>query len=112
MGRSNDHAKLNCPSAKVASLRQSYQSRLVFFKYIYRPLRAQQAEAIGNFTNQYGPRTSIIEWRPQSVYIFDDIEIKEQATAIIVQNRRGKENQRPVDYFSQSQQQTLLLGCF
>jgi DNA repair protein SbcC/Rad50 len=29
-----------------------------------------------------------------------------------VRVRRGKENLRPVDYFSQSQQQTLLLGLF
>jgi exonuclease SbcC len=97
---------------RVGVRRQSYQPWLAFFKDVCRHLQAQRAEAIGNFTNQYGPRTSIIQRRLRSVYSFDDIEIKEQSTSIVVRVRRGAENLRPVDYFSQSQQQTLLLGLF
>lgn len=96
----------------VTRQKRSYQPWLAFFRDVCRLLQAQQAEAIGNFTTQYGPRTSIIQRRLRSVYSFDDIEIKEQATSIAVRVRRGTEYLRPVDYFSQSQQQTLLLGLF
>jgi exonuclease SbcC len=96
----------------VTAGKRSYQPWLAFFKEVCRRLEAQQAEAIGNFTNQYGPRTSIIQRRLRSVYSFDDIELKEQAASIVVRVRRGTENLRPVDYFSQSQQQTLVLGLF
>jgi DNA repair protein SbcC/Rad50 len=96
----------------VSRQKQSYQPWLAFFRDVCRLLQTQQAEAIGNFTTQYGPRTSIIQRRLRSVYSFDDIEIKEQGTSIAVRVRRGTEYLRPVDYFSQSQQQTLLLGLF
>lgn len=97
---------------KIVAQKLLHQPWLVFFKDICRFLYGQQTEAIENFTDQYGPRTSIIQRRLRSVYSFDDIEIKEQATSIVVRVRRGSEYLRPVDYFSQSQQQTLLLGLF
>ena len=97
---------------RVEARKRSYQPWLAFFRDVCRLLQTQQAEAIGNFTSQYGPRTSIIQRRLRSVYSFDDVEIKEQATSIVVRVRRGRRILRPVDYFSQSQQQTLLLGLF
>jgi hypothetical protein len=72
----------------------------------------EQAAAIANFTRQYGPRTSVIQRRLRSVYGFDDIEIDSHAAEITVAVKRHGVELRPVDYFSQSQQQTLLLGLF
>ena len=46
------------------------------------------------------------------MYGFDDIEIRSHAAAISVRVKRNGEELRPTDYFSQSQQQTLLLGLF
>lgn len=91
---------------------QSYQPWLQYFRNVFRILQAEQGKAVGNFTNQYGPRTSIIQRRLRSVYSFEEVEIKEHDASIVVRVKRGDENLRPVDYFSQSQQQTLLLGLF
>lgn len=60
----------------------------------------------------YGPRTSTIQRRLRSVYGFDDIEIHSKDSSIEVRVKRNGEELRPTDYFSQSQQQTLLLGLF
>jgi hypothetical protein len=73
---------------------------------------AQQNEAISGFTREYGPRTSVIQRRLRSVYGFDDIEIQSKESTITVRVKRHGEELRPIDYFSQSQQQTLLLGLF
>lgn len=43
---------------KLAARKRSYQPWSTFFKEVCRLLQAQQAEAIGTFTTQYGPRTS------------------------------------------------------
>jgi len=73
---------------------------------------SQQNEAIATFTSEYGPRTSVIQRRLRSVYGFDDIEIQSHESTISVRVKRHGEVLRPTDYFSQSQQQTLLLGLF
>ncbi len=83
-----------------------------YFEEALRLLSSQQNEAIATLIREYGPRTSIIQQRLRSVYGFDDIEIKSRDSAIIVRVKRNGEELRPVDYFSQSQQQTLLLGLF
>ena len=73
---------------------------------------SQRNEAIVNFTREYGPRTSVIQRRLRSVYGFDEIEIRSHESAIDVRVKRHGEELRPIDYFSQSQQQTLLLSLF
>lgn len=83
-----------------------------YFALIQRLVLNEQAAAIANFTRQYGPRTSVIQRRLRSVYGFDDIEIDSHAAEIMVSVKRHGVELRPVDYFSQSQQQTLLLGLF
>lgn len=60
----------------------------------------------------YGPRTSVIQKRLRGIYGFDDVGIRSHDSKIQVRVRRRGEELRPTDYFSQSQQQTLLLGLF
>ena len=75
-------------------------------------LSSAQSAAVSDFTSEYGPRTSVIQRRLRSVYGFDEIEILSEESKIKVRVKRQGEELRPTDYFSQSQQQTLLLGLF
>jgi len=92
--------------------RDQHQPWLKYFNDLSRLVASQQNEAIATFTHEYGPRTSVIQRRLRSVYGFDEIEIKSHESAINVRVKRHGEVLRPIDYFSQSQQQTLLLGLF
>jgi exonuclease SbcC len=84
----------------------------VYFSKVSQLLSRQQRDATAQFTKNYGPRTSVIQRRLRSVYGFDDIEIIARDKSIEVRVSRNGETLRPIDYFSQSQQQTLLLGLF
>lgn len=83
-----------------------------YFAAIEKILSDEQAAAIANFTRQYGPRTSVIQRRLRSVYGFDDVEIVNRRSDISVTVKRHGVELRPVDYFSESQKQTLQLGLF
>ena len=83
-----------------------------YFALIDKILSDEQAAAIANFTHQYGPRTSVIQRRLRSVYGFDDVDIISRASEISVTVKRHGVELRPVDYFSESQKQTLQLGLF
>ena len=96
----------------AARKRDLHQPWLAYFTKLSRLVSSQQNEAIANFTSEYGPRTSVIQRRLRSVYGFDDIEIQSHGSTISVRVKRHGEELRPTDYFSQSQQQTLLLGLF
>ena len=99
-----------CRSCCTANL--SHQPWLGYFTKLSHLVSSQQNEAITNFTSEYGPRTSVIQRRLRTVYGFDDIEIQSHESTIRVRVKRHGEELRPIDYFSQSQQQTLLLGLF
>jgi exonuclease SbcC len=96
----------------AAQKRSQHQPWQEYFAEISRLVSSQQNEAIANFTSEYGPRTSIIQRRLRSVYGFDEIEIQSHESSISVRVKRHGESLRPIDYFSQSQQQTLFLGLF
>jgi exonuclease SbcC len=96
----------------AARRRDQHQPWLAYFSKLSRLVSSQQNEAIANFTSEYGPRTSVIQRRLRSVYGFDNIEIQSHESTISVRVKRNGEELRPTDYFSQSQQQTLLLGLF
>lgn len=83
-----------------------------YFEEVSRLVTSQQNVVIDNFTREYGPRTSVIQRRLRTVYGFDDIEIISRESTITVRVKRHGKELRPTDYFSQSQQQTLLLGLF
>lgn len=98
--------------ARTGRERDQHQPWLKYFDGLSHLVSSQQSEAIANFTRDYGPRTSVIQRRLRSVYGFDDIEIHSEQSTIRVRVKRHGEELRPTDYFSQSQQQTLLLGLF
>ena len=85
---------------------------LEYFRVLSGLISGQRNEATDDFTREYGPRTSVIQRRLRSVYGFDDVEIQGHESKIRVRVKRRNEELRPTDYFSQSQQQTLLLGLF
>ena len=98
--------------SKLGSKRDAYGRWLKYFGKVLALVASEQDEAVSRFTREYGPRTSVIQRRLRSVYGFDDIEIRNQDSDILVRVLRGGKQFRPTDYFSQSQQQTLLLGLF
>jgi len=98
--------------ARATTTRDTHLPWRKYFEDISRLVISQRSEAIANFTREYGPRTSVIQRRLRSVYGFDDIEIRSQESTISVRVMRHGAELRPTDYFSQSQQQTLLLGLF
>lgn len=116
-------------AAVLASLRQSVQTKerllraatekreqhlpwIDYFESVTGLIASQQNAAIEGFTREYGPRTSVIQKRLRSVYGFDEVEIQSHGPKIRVRVKRRGEDLRPTDFFSQSQQQTLLLGLF
>ena len=98
---------------KTAQRKQErHKPWLKYFEALSELLSSEQSAAVLNFTSAYGPRTSVIQKRLRSVYGFDEIEILSEKSKIRVRAKRRGEELRPTDYFSQSQQQTLLLGLF
>lgn len=98
--------------ATATRKRDQHQPWLKYFEDVSRLVSSQQSEAIATFTHEYGPRTSVIQQRLRSVYGFDEIDIQSHESTISVRVKRRGEELRPTDYFSQSQQQTLVLGLF
>lgn len=98
--------------SQLKSTRDAYERWLKYFREVLDLVASEQDKAVSRFTNEYGPRTSIIQRRLRSVYGFDDVEIFSEGSKILVRVSRDGKQLRPTDYFSQSQQQTLLLGLF
>jgi exonuclease SbcC len=105
---------LNKEKVVLAATRTSDQHRpwVKYFTELSRLVSSQQSAAIASFTDEYGPRTSVIQRRLRSVYGFDEVEIRSHESEIRVRVKRRGEELKPTDCFSQSQQQTLLLGLF
>ena len=98
---------------KTAQRKQErHEPWLKYFDDVSELLSSAQSAAVSDFTSEYGPRTSVMQRRLRSVYGFDAIEILSEDSKIRVRAKRQGEELRPTDYFSQSQQQTLLLGLF
>ena len=89
-----------------------YQEWLKYFESVSAKLAEEQSSAVYSFTKDYGPRTSVIQKRLRSVHGFDDVELRSEGSSIVVRAKRNGEEFVPTDYFSQSQQRTLLLGLF
>ena len=98
--------------AELASSRESHVWWVEYFEELQQLLSSAQDKAVSRFAQEYGPRTSAIQRRLRSVYGFDDVEIRSEKSRISVRVLRRGNQLRPTDYFSQSQQQTLLLGLF
>ena len=98
--------------SELMEARNSYVWWLQYFEEMHNLLASEQDKAVSMFTQEYGPRTSAIQRRLRSVYGFDDVKIRSEESRISVRVSRQGAQLRPTDYFSQSQQQTLLLGLF
>jgi DNA repair protein SbcC/Rad50 len=83
-----------------------------YFQGVANLVSSQQSDAIQVFTDTYGPRASVIQKRLRPVYGFGDVELSAEGSEISVRVVRDGEELRPTEFFSQSQQQTLLLGLF
>lgn len=98
--------------AQATTAREEHVPWLKYFDEIFKLVSSQQNSAIANFARDYGPRASVIQRRLRTVYGFDELEIRSRGSTISVRVKRRGAELRPTDYFSQSQQQTLLLGLF
>ena len=90
----------------------AHESWEVYFEELTKRVSARQNEAVSNFAREYGPMASAIQQRLRPVYGFQGIETGSHEDTIRVRVTRGDETLIPYDYFSHSQQQTLLLGLF
>ena len=97
---------------ELMSKRRANARWLEYFREVLELVASEQDTAVSRFTREYGPRTSVIQRRLRSVYGFDDVAIRNEGSKILVRVSRDGRLLRPTDYFSQSQQQTLLLGLF
>ena len=91
---------------------EKYESWHRYFDELGERVAGKQNAAIASFADEYGPTASAIQERLRSVYGFDGIDTRSHGATIRVRVRRGSEVLRPTDYFSDSQQRTLLLGLF
>jgi exonuclease SbcC len=98
--------------AQSAEANRKEEEWVRYFKTVLTALQEEQEGAVQRYTDQYGSRTSVIQKRLRAVYGFGDIFLKAVKDRIEVRVKRNDEALRPPDYFSQSQQQILLLSIF
>jgi len=88
---------------------------LNYFEKIGTVLTTRKNTAVREYTNNLGPLASIIQRRLRAVYGFGPVNLKSKAGKIYVRvSRRSQkpEDLRPIDYFSDSQNQILMLSLF
>jgi exonuclease SbcC len=100
---------------ELATLNEQQSSDKVwikFFEDIRAKLQQTQERSVKNYTEKYGPITSVIQRRLRSVSGFEDISLHPEGGDINVRVTRNGELLPPTDFFSQSQQQILILSLF
>lgn len=85
---------------------------VTYFGRLNDQLQLTQGKAITRYTNEYGPMASIVQRRLRAVSGFEDISLHPSGSAIDIRIKRGEESLPPTDFFSQSQQQILILSLF
>jgi exonuclease SbcC len=83
-----------------------------YFERLDGRLAGTQDRAVAGYTEKYGPLTSVIQRRLRPVSGFEDISLHPQGDRIEVKVARKGEELPPTDFFSQSQQQILILSLF
>ena len=91
---------------------ETHEEWLRYFADVTERVAATQDGAIARFATEYGPMASAIQQRLRCVYGFHGVDTRSHEATIRVRVKRGRQMLRPTDYFSHSQQQTLLLGLF
>ena len=85
---------------------------VIYFGRLNEQLQQTQSRAITRYTNEYGPMASIVQRRLRAVSGFEDISLHPSGSTIDIRIKRGGESLPPTDFFSQSQQQILILSLF
>lgn len=83
-----------------------------YFDKIGDTLAEQKNNSISEYTKNFGPLASIIQRRLRAVYGFGPVILTSKAGKIYVQVSRRSETLKPIDYFSDSQNQILMLSLF
>jgi exonuclease SbcC len=83
-----------------------------YFGRLNDQLQQTQNGAITRYTKDYGPMASIVQRRLRAVSGFDDLSLHPSGDAIDIRINRAGEALPPTDFFSQSQQQILILSLF
>lgn len=99
----------------LADLRKEqtqYEPWVAYFNRIKQRLEETQNWAVERYTDEYGPLASTIQRRLRAVSGFEDISLHPDGSSIDVRVNRGIEQLPPTDFFSQSQQQILILSLF
>jgi len=99
-------------SAKLKAEQDLDTSWEAIFEKLGERLQATQERAVANYTEKYGPLTSVIQRRLRPVTGFEKILLEPEGSNIAVRVARGTDRLPPTDFFSQSQQQTLMLSLF
>jgi exonuclease SbcC len=68
--------------------------------------------AIAKHIDLYGPFISILQRRLRAVFGFEEIHLVPTEDKVVVEARWGDRQVKPVDYFSDSQKQILMLSVF
>lgn len=100
--------KLSKQQAEIKEIEKAMD----YFEKISTTLSIQKNTAVSEYTENFGPLASIIQRRLRSVYGFGPVNLKSKSGKIYVQVSRKSEELRPIDYFSDSQNQILMLSLF
>ncbi len=82
------------------------------FSKVSQLLGTQRDVAVETHVQTYGPLITVLQQRLRSVHGFGDIEITAQHGEVLVEVDWDGESVKPVDYFSDSQKQILMLSVF
>lgn len=100
--------KLSKQQAEIEEMEKA----LSYFEKIGHALSTRKNEAVSEYTNNFGPLASIIQRKLRAVYGFGPVGLKSKGGKILVEVTRKTKELRPVDYFSESENQILMLSLF
>ena len=83
-----------------------------WFERVRDALDRQSSSAVANYVEALGPLTTLIQKRLRAVYNFNDVNLRAKGNEINVIVDWGHEHVKPGDYFSDSQNQILMLSLF
>ena len=98
--------------AALNGQRSEDESWIKYFEEVRAKLQETQTGAVASYTEEYGPITSVIQRRLRTVSGFEDISLHPEGGDINVRVTRNGELLPPTDFFSQSEQQILILSLF
>jgi exonuclease SbcC len=98
--------------ATLNEQQSEYKGWITFFEDIQAKLQETQERSVKNYTEEYGPITSVIQRRLRTVSGFEDISLHPEGGNVNVRVTRNGELLPPTDFFSQSQEQILILSLF